>query len=103
DWFEYVAIFLDSDTVGMVKAAVDGLRRFSSARVMAALERKMRAGPRVIRIAVLGALEAIGTDAVLPPLVDALAHKQIPVRNRAAQVLKPLAVEGTLGVARTAI
>ncbi|TMA19068.1 MAG: PilT/PilU family type 4a pilus ATPase [Deltaproteobacteria bacterium] len=103
DWFEYVAIFLDSDTVGMVKAAVDGLRRFSSARVMAALERKMRAGPRVIRIAVLGALEAIGTDAVLPPLVDALAHKQIPVRNRAAEVLKQLSIEGKLDVSRTVI
>src|SRR3989441_8884305 len=45
DWFEYVGIFLDSDTVGMVKAAVEGLRRYNSARVMAALERKMRAGP----------------------------------------------------------
>jgi twitching motility protein PilT len=103
DWFEYVGIFLDSDTVGMVKAAVDGLRRFSSARVMAALERKMRAGPRVIRIAVLGALEAIGTDAVLPPLVDALAHKQIPVRNRAAEVLKQLSMDGKLDVSRTVI
>src|SRR5919201_429923 len=103
DWFEYVGIFLDSDTVGMVKAAVDGLRRFSSARVMAALERKMRAGPRVVRIAVLGALEAIGTDAVLPPLVDALAHKQIPVRNRAGEVLKQLSMEGKLDVSRTVI
>jgi twitching motility protein PilT len=103
DWFEYVGIFLDSDTVGMVKAAVDGLRRFTSTRVMAALERKMRAGPRVVRIAVLNALEAIGTDSVLPPLVDALAHKQIPVRNRAAEVLKQLSMEGKLDVSRTVI
>ena len=103
DWFEYVGIFLDSDSVGMVKAAVDGLRRFSSARVMATLERKMRAGPRVIRIAVLNALEAIGTDAVLPPLVEALAHKQIPVRNRAGEVLKQLSIQGKLDVSRTII
>jgi twitching motility protein PilT len=103
DWFEYVGIFLDADGVGMVKAAVDGLRRFTSARVMAALERKMRAGPRAIRLAVLGALEAIGTDSVLPPLVDALGHKQIPVRNRAAEVLKQLSIEGKLDVSRTVI
>ena len=103
DWFEYVGIFLDSDGIGMVKAAVDGLRRFSSTRVMNALERKMRAGPRAIRLAVLNALEAIGTDAVLPPLVDALAHKQIPVRNRAAEVLKQLSMEGKLDVSRTVI
>src|SRR5207302_9785647 len=28
DWFEFVGIFLDSDAIGMVMAAVDGLRRF---------------------------------------------------------------------------
>src|SRR4051812_33227234 len=103
DWFEYVGIFLDSDTVGMVKAAIDGLRRFTSARVMAALERKMRAGPRGIRLAVLNALEAIATDAVLPPLVDALAHKQLPVRTRAGEVLKQLSIAGKLDVSRTVI
>ncbi len=103
DWFEWVGIFLDSDTVGMVKAAVDGMRRFTSPRVMVALERKMRAGPRAIRLAVLNALEAIGTDAVLPPLVDALGHKQIPVRNRAGEVLKQLSIQGKLDVSRTVI
>ena len=103
DWFEYVGIFLDSDGVGMVKAAVDGLRRFTSTRVMNALERKMRAGPRAIRLAVLNALEAIASDAVLPPLVEALAHKQLPVRNRAGEVLKQLSMEGKLDVSRTVI
>ena len=103
DWFEYVGIFLDADSVGMVKAAVDGLRRFSSSRVIAALERKLRAGPRAIRLAVINALEVIGTDAVLPPLVDALGHKQIPVRNRAAEVLKQLSVEGKLDLSRTVV
>jgi twitching motility protein PilT len=103
DWFEYVAIFLDADSVGMTKAAVDGLRRFSSARVIAALERKLRAGPRPIRLAVLNALEVIGTDAVLPPLVDALGHKQIPVRNRGAEVLKQLSMANKLDLSRTVI
>jgi twitching motility protein PilT len=103
DYFEFVGVFFESDEIGMVKAAVDGLRRFSSARAMSALEKKMRAGPRAIRFAVLGALEAIGTDAVLPPLVDALAHKQLPVRNRAAEVLQHLSMEGKLDVSRTII
>ena len=103
DWFEYVGIFLDSDSIGMVKAAVDGLRRFSSARAIAALERKLRAGPRAIRLAVLNALLEIGTDVVLPPLVDALAHKQVPIRNRAAEVLKQLSMEGKLDLSRTVV
>ena len=103
DWFEYVGIFLDAESVGMVKAAVDGMRRFSSARAIAALERKLRAGPRTIRLAVINALEIIGTDVVLPPLVEALGHKQIPVRNRAAEVLKQLSLEGKLDLSRTVV
>src|SRR5438445_11611888 len=87
----------------MVKAAVDGLRRFNSVRVMAALERKMRAGPRIIRIAVLSALAAIGSDAVLPPLVETLAHNQAPLRLRAAVLVKQLSMEGRRDVSRTLI
>src|SRR5438445_10134304 len=103
DYWEFVARFLDVDAVGLAKAAVEGLRRFTSPRAMGALERKMRAGPRAIRLAVLNTLEVIGTDAVLPPLVDALGHRQIPVRNRAAEVLKTLSVSGKLDVSRTVI
>ena len=103
DWFEYVGPFLDADALALMKAAVDSLRRFQSPRAIAALERKMRAGPRVLRLAVLNALEAIGTDVVLPALVEALGHKQLPVRNRAAEVLKSLSMEKKLDIARTVL
>ncbi len=103
DWFEYVARFLDADSLQLAKAAVDSLRRFCSLRVIGALERKLRAGPRVIRLAVLAGLEAIATDDVLPPLVTALSHAQIPVRTRAAEVLQKLSLEGKLDVSRTVI
>ncbi|TMK95459.1 MAG: PilT/PilU family type 4a pilus ATPase [Actinobacteria bacterium] len=103
DYWEFVSRFLDAEAVGLAKAAVEGLRRFSSPRAIAALERKMRAGPRAIRLAVLNTLEVIGTDTVLPPLVDALGHRQMPVRNRAAEVLKTLSVSGKLDVSRTVI
>jgi len=101
DYWEFVSRFLDAEAVGLAKAAVEGLRRFSSPRAIAALERKMRAGPRAIRLAVLNTLEVVGTDAVLPPPVDALGHRQMPVRNRAAEVLKTLSVSGKLDVSRT--
>ena len=103
DWFEYVARFLDPDSVVLVKAAVDALRRWSSPRVIGALERKLRAGPRAIRVAVLAGLEAIATDDVLPPLVTALAHPQIQVRTRAGEVLQKLSLDGKLDVSRTVI
>ena len=103
DWFEFVGPYLDFESIGLAKAAVDGLRRFQSPRVIAALERKLRAGPRAIRLAVLNALEAIADDSVLSPLVEALGHKQIPVRNRAGEVLRQLSLEQKLDVSRTVI
>jgi len=103
DYWEFVSRFLESESIGLAKAAVEGLRRFVSPRSIAALERKLRAGPRAIRLAVLNTLEAIGTDAVLPPLVDALGHAHVAVRNRAAEILKALSMQGKLDVGRTVI
>ena len=103
DYFEYIHPFVDFESIGVAKAAIDGLRRFSSMRVVNTLERKLRSGPRTLRLAVLSCLEAIATDDVLPALVEALGHKQIAVRNRAGEVLQHLSVEGKLDVARTAI
>ena len=103
DYFEYIRPFFDFESVSVAKAAIDGLRRFSSMRVIGTLERKLRAGPRALRLAVLGCLDAIGTDDVLPPLVEALGHKQIPVRTRAGEVLQHLSLEGKLDVSRTVI
>src|SRR5207248_5111161 len=48
-------------------------------------------------------LEAIGSDAVLPPLVCALGYPQVAVRNRALEVLKALSLQGKLDVSRTII
>ena len=103
DYWEFVSPFLDDDVIPYVKAAVEGLRRFSSPRGIAALERKMRAGPRTIRLAVLNTLEAIASDAVLPPLIGALGHSHVAIRNRAAEVLKTLSLQGKLDISRTIV
>src|SRR5439155_645721 len=92
--------------------AMDVLVGFAKQQAIPALQAALISGSAAEKVhalkhlgnaAVLGALQAIGTDAVLPPLVDALAHNQIPVRNRAAEVLKQLSMEGKLDVSRTVI
>src|SRR5207253_2609448 len=50
DYWEFVSRFLDVEAVGLAKCAVEGLRRFVSLRTIAALERKLRVGPRAIRL-----------------------------------------------------
>jgi len=103
EYFRMVASFFDSKSLAIVRACVDGLRHFASPRAVGALHRKLRAGPNAVRLAVLDALEAIGTADVLAPLVDGLGHTQLAVRTRAGEVLSRLSAAGKLDLARTVI
>jgi len=103
DFFDALSQVLESPQVNLVKAAVEGLKRFSSPRVILALERRLRAGPNSVRFAVLGVLESIGTNEILTPLVEALSHKQIVIRNRAGEILSRLSKAGKLDLSRTII
>ena len=101
EWFKSLDAFLDVQELPLVRAAVAGLRRFPTTRSVAALRRKLRAGPLQIRLTVVTTLEAIASDVVLPALVEALGHRQAPVRARGAEVLQRLTLEGKVDVART--
>ncbi len=93
--------YWDAESPALVRAVVDGARRFPTPRTMRALERRFRMGPNALRIAVLNTLEAIGSDATLPILTEALNIKQLPVRNRAAEALSNLALAKKISLART--
>ncbi len=101
DYLRHAGPLLDAENVNMAKAAIEGLRRFRSARTLDVLERKLREGPNALRLAVLGTLEAIAVDEVVPLAVAALNFKKIDVRNRAGEVLTNLAVGAKVDIART--
>ena len=95
--------FLDSDSINVIRAAIAGLRRFSSPPIIAALDRKLRAGPNVVRMEVLDALEAMASDEVLPPLVEAIGSRFPEVRNRARDVLNALSKQDLLEMPRVVV
>jgi twitching motility protein PilT len=100
---EQLGDLLESNGVAIVKAVVASLARFSSARVRGLLEAKFRAGPSALRVAVLEAAESIGSEDVVPLVVRALSHRQLTVRNKAADVLAKLGQTGKIDPARTII
>ncbi|HEY8151580.1 MAG TPA: ATPase, T2SS/T4P/T4SS family, partial [Vicinamibacteria bacterium] len=102
-YFETLARFLDNDSPSVVMAAIAGLQRFDSARAVETLERKLRDGPTSVRLAALNAMEAIGNDAIVPALVDALGHRTLNVRTRAAEILARLSQEGRIDFSRTIV
>ena len=101
DFFRAVAPLLERASIALGKAVVEALRRYESPRAVEYLQRRFRAGPNAIRYAVVDSLEAIGTDAVLPALVEALSFKQITVRDRASKALTNLGRAGKLDLAKT--
>ena len=103
DYFIHAGPHLESKNLAVAHAAVDGLRRFTSPRAVSALQVRLRAGPNVLRFAALDALEAIGTNDVLDPLVEALGHSHIKVRSRAAEILTRLGKANKIDLARTVI
>jgi HEAT repeat protein len=100
-FFEKLGEFLDDPGLGRVKAAVAGLRRFSSARVCEAMDKAFRTGPDVIRALVLDNLEHNGSDDMLPLLVEALSFPKVTIRTRAAEVFTALSKKGTFDPSST--
>ena len=103
DYFGHVGPYFESKNLTIARAAVEGLRLFTSSRAVAALRLRLRVGPRVLRFAAIDALEAIGSADVLEPLVDALGHAQVAVRTRAAAALLGLGEAGKVDLARTVV
>ena len=102
-YFEDVAPFLDADRPRIAAAAIRGLARHPSPRSISALERKLREGPHSLRLVAIEAMEAIGTDDILSPLVDALSHQNLAIRNNATEALHRLSQAGKLTLHRTII
>lgn len=103
DLFADLGDLTESTRVPVVKATLAALARLSSSRVPELLESRFRAGPSAMRIAMLEVAQAIGNDDVLPVVVAALSHKQLAVRNKAADVLSTLGQTGRIDPARTII
>ncbi len=83
-----------------VCAALKGVARFPSLRTLGLLEQRLMRGPSRISIVALQVLQEIGTDDVLAPLVSAISHRRQRVRTEAVRVLKALAAQGRVDMAR---
>jgi twitching motility protein PilT len=98
-----IAGFCDSSMSTIVRAAIDGARRFATPRTFALLERRFRMGPNWVRIAIINTLDAMGGDESLPLLVEALTSKNVQVRTRAGEVLSNLSINHKVNLSRMAI
>jgi len=89
-FLDRMAINLMSENAIVVRATLGAMSRFSSPRVLRLLMKHFRMGPKSVRIAVIETVEQIGTQQMLPILIEALTHKQLDVRMRGAQALERL-------------
>ena len=103
DFFERTQHMADSPRAEVVVSFIELLAESGTERAFNILRRKLREGPDSVRKAVLVALEKVGTEAVLPLLVDALASPKIVVRTVAADVISKLGKSGKVDVAKAII
>lgn len=101
DYLRYVSPKLESGDLTVVQAVVRGFKRYCSARTIRLLGEQLRIGPKTVRLTVLDVLEEMGNEEVLPTVAEALEHKQIEVRLRAAKLLENLAQQKKIDIART--
>jgi twitching motility protein PilT len=102
-YFDHAVPLVATRGPAVGRAVLEGLRRFPSSRSVDVLRRALRTGPNVLRFAALEVLEAIATNDVLEPLVEALGHRQLAVRTRAGEALVCLGRSGAVDLARTVI
>ena len=91
---------LRSENQVLVRATLSAMSRFSSPRVMRLLIKHFRMGPKSVRLGVIDTVEAIGTQEMVPILVEGLTHKQLDVRNKAAKALETLSEAEKVNPAR---
>jgi twitching motility protein PilT len=103
DYYRYVGPLLGHGNLEVVRAAIGVLGRFATPRTFRVLREQLGLGPKSVRLRVLEVLEVMGAEDGLPVIAEALEHKQIEVRLRAATVLETLAEQGRLDVARTLV
>ena len=103
EFIELLAPVIGRAKTPFVNAAVRAMRRFPTETAMRWLQEHFRMGPNAVRMVVIDTLEAIGSKDVITVLSEALDHKQLQVRMRAAEALQRLSAGGKIDVARTVI
>ena len=103
EYFKTLGPRLESKSPLIVRAVIEGLKRYKSERTVDYLAARFLAGPNATRLLVLDAYLTMGDEKVVPHLVDALTHRHIAIRTRATEVISQLAIAGKVDAARTIV
>lgn len=64
---------------------------------------RFRQGPKAIRLAIIEAIEAGGSEALYPTLIEALSHRDVSIRTRAGHAVVQLSKSGSIDAARAIV
>ena len=108
DFHAILGPLLENKNLKLAGTVLEGLRRFPTERTAEVLEQKLLSGPNVLRFAALSVIENAAAmhkdvDPLLSPVVQALGHPHIAVRNKAAEVLATLSGTHKVEVGRTIV
>jgi twitching motility protein PilT len=64
---------------------------------------RFRQGPKAIRLAIIESVEGAANEALYPTLIEALSHKDVAIRTRAAHAVAHLSQAGHIDAARAIV
>ncbi len=87
----------------VLRAFLAQLARRPGATSAAVLRDRFREGPKSIRLAILEVIETSAADPFLPLLIEALSHRDVATRSRAAHALTELSNAARIDAARAIV
>lgn len=100
---ELVAPKIENRGVDVIRAFCVQAARRLDANVSDLFRRRMREGPKAVRLLLLEIVENEGSEPLFPMLVDALSNRDVQVRTRAAQAIVALAKARSIDAARAIV
>ncbi len=102
-FFDLVGDAVETRGAEVLRAFLVQAARRPSDAAFALLRDRFRDGPKNVRLMVLEAVEGSGAEAYLPLLVEALSHRDVAIRTRAAHALTTLSKSGKIDAARAIV
>lgn len=103
DFWETCEPRIEGRGIEVVKAFLTQAAKRPGIEAAGFMRERFREGPKVLRLAILEVVEACAADAFLPLLIEALSHRDVSIRSRAAHALTELSRTGRIDAARAIV
>jgi twitching motility protein PilT len=103
EFLDHVEPHVEGRGIDVLRAFMSIAARTPTDSTAAYFQSRFRDGPKTVRLMILDVIEKDGSDALFATVVEALSHRDLGVRTRAAHVVGELSTHGRVDAARAIV